>query len=148
MAQNAPPDDPARYSVLKKLAAVRSAAGDYADANGYLEMAIRRTEANLGQEDPKIAADLLESVALWRSMKDYGQALAVLSRAMAIHMKPAPFKSAVVADDFSRFAQIQMEYQKSDDAAGSLQTAISIRTHLVGPLDPSLIYDLDRQGTV
>jgi len=67
---------------------------------------------------------------------------------MAIHMKLAPFKSAVVADDFSRFAQIQMEYQKSDDAAGSLQTAISIRTQLVGPLDPSLIYDLDRQGTV
>jgi hypothetical protein len=49
-----------------------------------------------------------------------------------------------VADDFSRIAQIQMELKKPDAAVGSLNTALDIRTKLLGPLDPSLVYDLDR----
>jgi tetratricopeptide (TPR) repeat protein len=81
-------------------------------------------------------------------MKDYGHALTVMSTVMGIHMKESKFQSTVVADDFSRFAQIQMEYQKPEDADASLHTALSIRTQLGGPLDPSLIYDLDRLGTV
>ncbi len=148
LAQSAPPEDPARYDVLKKLAAIRAAAGDFADANGYLQSAIEWRETNLGKDDPRIADDLLESVSLLRGLKDYGHALAVMSQVMGMHMKASKFLSVEVADDFSRFAQIQMEYQKPEDAAGSLQTAVSIRTQMNGPFDPSLIYDLDRQGTV
>jgi tetratricopeptide (TPR) repeat protein len=148
LALAAPPEDPARYDVLKKLVSVRAAAGEFADANNYLQIAISWRETTLGKDDPKIADDLLESVSLLRGMKDYGQALTVMSQVMAMHMKESKFQSVVVADDFSRFAQIQMEYQKPEDAAGSLETALSIRTQLGGPLDPSLIYDLDRLGTV
>src|ERR1700689_5047444 len=54
--------------------------------------------------------------------------------------------SIPVADDFSRMAQIQAEMQKPDLAVGSLNTALGIRTKLLGPLDPSLVYDLDRLG--
>jgi tetratricopeptide (TPR) repeat protein len=148
MAQALPPEDPARYNVLKKLTAVRAAAGDFADANSYLQTAIEWRETTFGKDDPKIADDLLESVTLLRGMKDYGHALVVMTEVMGMHVKQSQFQSVAVADDFSRFAQIQMEYQKPEDAAGSLQTAVSIRTQLNGPLDPSLIYDLDRQGTV
>jgi len=148
LAQAGPPEDPARYDALKKLVSVRAAAGEFEDANNYLQMAISWRETTLGQDDPKIADDLLESVSLLRGMKNYGQALTVMSQVMAMHMKESKFLSVVVADDFSRFAQIQMEYQKPEDAAGSLHTALSIRTQLAGPLDPSLVYDLDRLGTV
>ena len=148
LAQATPPADPTRYQALKKLTAVRAAAGEFADANDYLQMAINWRENTLGKDDPKIADDLLESVTLLRGMKDYGHALTVMSAVMAMHMKQNSFQSVVVADDFSRFAQIQMEFQKPEDAAGSLHTALSIRTQLGGPLDPSLIYDLDRLGTV
>ncbi|HTX38719.1 MAG TPA: tetratricopeptide repeat protein [Bryobacteraceae bacterium] len=148
LAQAAPPEDPARYDVLKKLTSVRAAAGEFEDANNYLQMAIQWRESTLGKDDPKIADDLLESVTLLRGLKDYGHALTVMSQVMAMHMKESKFLSVVVADDFSRFAQIQMEYQKPEDATGSLQTALSIRTQMGGPLDPSLVYDLDRLGTV
>jgi tetratricopeptide (TPR) repeat protein len=148
LAQTTPPEDPARYDVLKKLVSVRAAAGEFADANDWLQMAINWRETTLGKDDPKIADDLLQSVTLLRGLKDYGHALTVMSAVMAMHMKVSQFQSVVVADDFSRFAQIQMEYQKPEDAIGSLNSALSIRTQLGGPLDPSLIYDLDRLGTV
>ncbi|MGO9257020.1 MAG: tetratricopeptide repeat protein [Bryobacteraceae bacterium] len=148
LAQATPAEDPARYDVLKKIAAVRAAAGEFADAGDYLQMAINWRETTLGKDDPKIADDLLESVSFLRGLKDYGHALAVMTQVMGMHMKESKFQSVIVADDFSRFAQIQMEYQKPEDAAGSLHTAISIRTQLGGPLDPSLVYDLDRLGTV
>ena len=148
IAQALRPEDPSRYDVLKKLVSVRAAAGEFADANDYLQIAIHWRETTLGPNDPKIADDLLESVSLLRGLKDYGHALTVMSQVMAMHMKENQFQSAVVADDFSRFAQIQMEYQKPEDAAGSLHTALSIRTQLAGPLDPTLIYDLDRLGAV
>jgi tetratricopeptide (TPR) repeat protein len=37
-----------------------------------------------------------------------------------------------------------MEMKQPDAAIGSLNTALDIRTRLLGPLDPSLVYDLDR----
>jgi tetratricopeptide (TPR) repeat protein len=148
LAQTTPPENPGRYDALKKIAAVRAASGEFSDANDYLQMAINWRETTLGKDDPKITDDLLESVSLLRGLKDYGHALAVMSAVMSRHMKESQFQSTIVADDFSRFAQIQMEFQKPEDAAGSLHTAISIRTQLGGPLDPSLIYDLDRLGTV
>ena len=40
LAQAAPPEDPARYNVLKKLTAVRAAAGEFEDANQFLQTAI------------------------------------------------------------------------------------------------------------
>jgi len=148
LAQAAPPEDPARYTVLKKLTAIRSAAGQFEDANKYLQMAIDWTTATKGKDDPGITDDLLESVSLLRGLKDYGHALTVMTDVLGRHVKASGFQSVAVADDFSRFAQIQMEYQKPEDALGSLRSALSIRTQLSGPLDPSLIYDLDRMGTV
>jgi len=147
-AQQTPPENPVRYDALKKVAAVRAAAGEFEDADNYVQMAIQWRETANGKDDPKIADDLLESVNLHRGMKDYGHALTIMTQVLGMHVKASTFQSTQVADDFSRFAQIQMEYQKPEDAAGSLATALSIRTELVGPLDPSLMYDLDRMGTV
>ncbi len=148
VVQQAPPDDPARYDVLKRLTAVRSAAGEFQDANNYLQMAINWREQTLGQTDPKIADDLLQSVSLFRGMKDYGQALVVLNRVLSMHAKQGSFDSAVVADDYSRMAQIYLEQTRPEDAVSPLNTSLAIRTRLNGPLDPSMVYDLDRLGAV
>ena len=155
LAQQTPPEDPARYDVLKHLAAVRAATGEFADADNYLQLAISWRETNLGMNDPKIVDDVLLSVAYCRGMKDYERALRIMNRVVSLHIAAnrapgAPLadfmNSVTVADDFSRIAQIQAELNRLGGAIGSLNTALSIRTKLLGALDPSLVYDLDRLG--
>jgi tetratricopeptide (TPR) repeat protein len=49
-----------------------------------------------------------------------------------------------VADDHRRISQIQMEQKNIPSAISSVNLALTMRTDLAGPLDPSLIGDLDR----
>lgn len=147
-AQLTPPETPQRYDVLKRLVAVRAAVGEFKDANDYLQTAINWREQTLGPADPKITDDLLQSVSLYRGMKDYGQALVVLNRVLSLHVKESNFDSSQVADDYSRMAQIYLEQTKPEDAISPLNTSLAIRTRLGGPLDPSMVYDLDRLGAV
>jgi tetratricopeptide (TPR) repeat protein len=157
LAQQAPPEDPVRYDVLKRLSAVRATVGEFADADNYLQLAISWRETNLGMNDPKLPDDVLLSVSYCRGMKDYERALQIMNRVVRLHVNAnmaagaAPgdaMSSVTVADDFSRIAQIQMELKKLDDAATTLNMALGLRTRLAGPLDPSLVYDLDRLGGI
>jgi len=109
-------------------------------------MAINWRENTLGPDDPKITDDLLQDVALCRGMKDYGRALALVNTVLARHARAFQFESVQVADDYSRMAQILLEQKKPEDAISPLNTALQIRTRLGGPLDPSLVYDLDRMA--
>jgi tetratricopeptide (TPR) repeat protein len=147
-AQQTPPETPLRYDVLKRLTAVRAAAGEFKDANDYLQTAINWCEQTLGPGDPKITDDLLQSVGLYRGMKDYGQALVVLNRVLSLHVRASSFDSLPVADDYSRMAQIYLEQSKPEDAVSPLNSSLAIRTRLGGPLDPTMVYDLDRLGAV
>jgi len=153
LAQQGPPEDPVRYDVLKRLATARAAAGEFADADNFLQLAISWREQNLGATDPKIPDDVLLSVGYARGMKDFDRALQVMNRVVRLHVNaniaggatPSDAMGSVnVADDFSRIAQIQMELKNLDAAVGTLNMALGIRTKLLGPLDPSLVYDLDR----
>lgn len=148
LADATPPENPARYDILKRLTAVRAAVGDFADADYYLKLAIAWRERTLGNDDPKIPEDMLQDVALCRGMKDYGRALALVNEVLLRHSKIYKFESVEVADDYSRMAQILLEQKKPEDSISPLNTALQIRTKLYGPLDPSLVYDLDRLGTV
>lgn len=144
IAQQNPPEDPARYDVLKRLTRIRAAAGEFQDADNYLQMAINWRENTNGQGDPRIVDDLLLSVQYCRGMKAFDRALVILRRVMTIHRATVGEETAVFADDLSRMAQIHMETKSVPSAIVFLTQAISIRTKLGGPLDPSLIYDLDR----
>jgi tetratricopeptide (TPR) repeat protein len=155
LAQQLPPEDPARYDVLKRLANVRAAVSEFADADNFLQLAISWREQNLGPKDPKIPDDVLLSVAYARGLKDFDRALRIMNRVVRLHANanvdggasPADaMKSISVADDFTRIAQIQTELKQPEAAVGSLNFALEIRTKLLGPLDPSLDYDLDRLG--
>ena len=146
LAQQTPPDNPARYDILKRLTSVRAAAGEFADADNWLQLAIHWRENTLGQRDPKIADDLLVLVGLCRGMKDFDRALAVLRRVEGLHAAAYTLNSAAVADDFSRMASVYAEQKKTEAAIESTQTALEIRTKLGGPLDTALIPDLDRLG--
>src|SRR5690349_9007640 len=68
-AQQTTPDDPVRYDVLKRLVAIRAAAGEFADADNFLQMAINWKENLYGQGDTRVVEDLLQSVQLCRGMK-------------------------------------------------------------------------------
>jgi tetratricopeptide (TPR) repeat protein len=145
IAQTTPPEDPIRYDLLKRLTHIRSAAGDFQDADNYLQMAINWRENINGQNDPKIIDDLLLSVQFCRGMKNFDRALAILTRMMTMHRTlSGGTETAVFADDLSRMAQVHMEKKNIPSAIAALRNAIEIRTKLGGPLDPSLIYDLDR----
>jgi len=148
LAQETPPDNPARYDILKRLTSARAAAGEFADADQFLQMAIHWRESTVGPDDPKIADDMLLEVSLCRSMKDYPRALAVLNKVLVAHTKTSDYYSKVVADDYSRMAQIHMDQKELDAAVSALNLALNIRTKLAGPLDPTLVPDLDRLGQV
>ncbi len=144
LAQQRTPEDPIRYDVLRRLTSVRAAAGEFADADNYLQLAINWRETVNGRDDPKIADDLLISVGLCRGMKAYERALAILGRVASMHRQASGPESIPVADDFSRMAQVYMEMKTVPGAISMLKAALQIRTRLVGPLDPSLVPDLDR----
>jgi len=143
-AQETPRDNPVRYDILRRLTAVRAAVGEFADADNYLQMAINWREQNFGLNDPRIADDLLVSVGLCRGMKDYSRARAVLGRVMAMHTGAFGPESSMVADDFSRMAQIYMQETNVPQAINSLNAALTIRGKSVSALDVSLVPDLDR----
>jgi len=80
IAQQTRPDNPLRYDTLKRLTSVRAAAGEFADADSYQQMAINWRETILGVNDPKVADDLLVSAGLCRGMKNYDRAHLILAR--------------------------------------------------------------------
>lgn len=144
--EETPPETPLRYDVLKRLANVRAAAGEFDDAGLWLSRAISWREAARGKDDPKIADDLLISVSYARSLKDYDRALDIMKRVQGLHAAIYGPASAFYADDFSRMAQIYAEQKKVVPAIAMHQIALGIRAKIAGPLDPSLVPDLDRMG--
>ena len=148
LLQQTPPENPARYDVLKRLASARAAAGEFADAGKYLQLAIDWRKNTSGPDDPKIADDLLVSVALYRGTKQFDQAFAIFPNIISTHVRAYGYDSAPVADDYSRMAQILMDRKQPVDAAVALGVALGIRTRLAGSLDVSLIPILDRLGGV
>ena len=109
-------------------------------------MAITWREQNLGTRDPKIADDLLISVGLYRGLKDFDRALAILQRVRIMYIQEYGPASVQVADAWSRIAQVDGELKKVEDAITALNAALKIRLQLGGPLDPAMISDLDRLG--
>ena len=146
LAQQTPNDNSVRYDVCKRLTNVRGAAGEFADADEWLQRAVTWRENILGQKDPGIPDDLLISVNLSRGMKDFDRAQLILARVRSLHMAAFTMNSTQVADDFSRIAQVYLEQKKPEPAINSLNTALEIRTKLNGPLHPTLVPDLDRLG--
>ncbi len=59
LAEEMPPETPARYEILKRLTSIRGAAGEFADADHWLQQAVNWRETILGPNDPKIPDDLL-----------------------------------------------------------------------------------------
>jgi tetratricopeptide (TPR) repeat protein len=146
LAQETPRDNPVRYDILKRLTSVRAAAGEFADADNWLQQAITWRENTLGLKDPKIPDDLLISVGLCRGLKDFDRALVILRRVQSLHVEAYTFNSSAVADDFSRLGSVYGEQKKIDSAINSVDAALAIRTKLGGPLDPALIREVHSQG--
>ncbi len=146
IARRSPAGNPARYDILKRLAAIRAAQGEFAEADNYLQLAINWRETTAGADDPKIADDLLESATLCRGMTDYDRAMAILERVRSMHLRSAGAGSLPVASDWSRMAQIYVDEQNNEAAAAALEQALAIRSKIAGTYDVSLLGDLDRLG--
>jgi len=136
LAQQIPPKDPKRYELLKLLSGVLSAAGDYAAAQNYVELAINWRETAIGPEDPQLADEWIELASLCERQKDFERALALLTRAQQTHSRENGAKSLPVADDFSRIALVYMGERKPDLAAPALVKTIAIREAVLGADKP------------
>lgn len=144
-----PEDSPVRYDVLKRLALVNAATGNFNDANTYLQLAVWWREKVNGPADPKIAADLIQGAAYCRAMKDFDRGMTMLKRAMEMQRAAAAGADTIdTANDYSRMAEIDTDWKKPEEAVTALNMAIAIRGKLTGPLDPSVVPDLDRLGPV
>jgi tetratricopeptide (TPR) repeat protein len=146
LVQTSPPADPKRYDIPKQLEAVLSAAGDYAKAEEYLEYAINWRELNVGQGDPKLAAEWIEMATLCQRLKDFDRAHALLTHAMGRDVQTYGRESLPVADDFSRIALAFTADNKPEPAIQPLQMAIKIREAVLGAEHPAILSELDRLG--
>lgn len=143
-----PPENPARYDVLKRLTSVRAAAGDFEGAGQYLQMAIDWRKATSGPDDPRIADDQLVSVSLLRGARQFDQAYRLFGFILPAHVRAHGFDSPQVADDYSLMALVLMDQGQPANAADILNLALGIRTRLTGPLDVSVLPLLDRLGAI
>jgi tetratricopeptide (TPR) repeat protein len=142
------PENPQRYEVLKRLAAVSGAQGGYQAAIDYLQGAIQWRWDQISRDDPAVLIDRVLQVNLYRAMGDFAQARVVLLSVMSKHQGLSGFRTIAMADDYSLMGQIYMDEKKFGDAAEQLETADAIRGAISGKLDVSLVPDLDRLGAV
>lgn len=128
------PDSPVRYDVLKRLTQASAADGQFAQAQGYLQQAIKLRGS---------ADDLLLSVNLDMRMKAFDRALVTSQRVQAMHAASYGSESGAVADDLVRIGQIYLAQGKAVEAMRPLLAAREMRTKLTSPLDPGLLPLLD-----
>jgi tetratricopeptide (TPR) repeat protein len=142
------PENPQRYEVLKRLAAVSGAQGQYKAAIDYLQSAIQWRWEQISRDDPSVLIDRVQQVNLYRAMENYAQARVVLLSVMSKHQGLSGFRTISMAEDYSLMGQIYMDEKNFPDAAEQLETAAAIRGAISGQLDVSLMPDLDRLGAI
>jgi tetratricopeptide (TPR) repeat protein len=143
LAEQTPADDLRRYEVLKQFSAVLAATRAYTEAENYLQLAINWRENTNGLDDPKVADDLIDLVALCRGEHDFARGLVVQERIVQIHMKSGGARDALLADDFDRKAQLHLNLKDPEKAVGAFQTALIFRESSAGPDHPAILPDLD-----
>ena len=95
------PENPQRYDVLKRLAAVSGAQGQYKAAIDYLQSAIQWRWDQISRDDATVLIDRVLQVNLYRAMADYAQARVVLLSVMSKHQGLSGFRTIAMAEDYS-----------------------------------------------
>ncbi|MBI1896341.1 MAG: tetratricopeptide repeat protein [Acidobacteria bacterium] len=147
-AQELPARDPARYDVVKQMSIVLTAAGEYHEAEQYLQIAINAREIELGSEHPQVADELTDLAMLCHRMGDDARGLVVLDRVRLMRLRAGGPDAPALADAFSRAALLHLTAGHPEQAAAALETALSIREKTLGPVHPGLLPELDRRGPV
>jgi tetratricopeptide (TPR) repeat protein len=143
-----PPQNPQRYEVLKRLAAVSGAHGEYKAAIDYLQSAIQWRWEQVSRNDQTVLVDRVQQVNLYRAMQDYAQARVVLLAVMSKHQGISGYRTIAMAEDCSLMGQIYVDEKNFNDAAAQFESALAIRAAISGQLDITLVPDLDRLGAV
>jgi Tfp pilus assembly protein PilF len=123
-----------RYDALKQQVSSSVAAGQFADAQRFLQQAIALRQSS---------SDLLLSVNLDMRTKQYDHALATAQRVQAMDAATYGSESIAAADDLLRLGKIYMAQGKLVQAMSPLLDANGIRTRLNGSLDLGLLPVLD-----
>lgn len=141
-------EDPRRYSILKLLSQVQTAARDYEAAEVTLQQAIHWRETVQGREHPDLFGDLTDLALLCRSKGDAERGLVVLATVFAPLVRLHGMESIPVADHLGHMAGLQMAAKESKAAARSLGRSLEIREKVAGAGHPVLLPDLDRLASI
>jgi tetratricopeptide (TPR) repeat protein len=147
-ADELPRNSPLRYDVLKQSAGIATAAGEYKEAEEFVNLAINWRETVNGKDDPKVADDLIELAQLSRLEEDYDRALVILQRVLSMRAREKGFESVDVADLLSFMSQIHLAKEDYEACAGTITSALQIREKVQGAEHPALVPDLDRLAAV
>src|SRR5205085_531330 len=144
LARQTPPENPVRYDVCKRLASIRAAAGEFADAVNWLLQAISWRESILGPKDPAIPDDLLIYVNLCRRMKDYDQAEDAYRHALVIRETLYGKTHADLISTVDGLAYAIFGQKKYDAAEPIYQRLIALWEESVGKDHPMVAVALDK----
>jgi len=147
LADELPRNAAQRYDALKHSAVIATAAGEYKEAEEFINLAINWRET-INRDDPKIADDLVELAQVCRLEEDYERALVILQRVLSMKAREKGFQSLEVADLLSFIGQIHLAKESYEACIGTLASSIEIREKLLGAEHPTLVPDLDRVAAV
>ncbi len=147
LSEAGPAESRTRYEVLKALAAVLSATGDYEGAEQCLERAMNWRERYERAALVDLSADRLELAAVLEWRKEYERALALL---VSIEQQYARQTHDVVdprlADVFSKQAQIYSAIGEKAAAVYLSERSLRVRSAQLGDWHVWLTTDLERLG--
>jgi tetratricopeptide (TPR) repeat protein len=147
-ADELPRNSPLRYDVLKQSSGIATAAGEYKEAEEFVNLAINWRETVNGKDDPKVADDLIELAQLCRLEEDYDRSLVILQRVLSMRAREKGFETVDVADLLSFMSQIHLAKEDHEACAGTITSALGIREKVQGAEHPALVPDLDRLAAV
>lgn len=147
LSEAGPAESRIRYEVLKALASVQSASGDYEHAELSLERAMNWRERYERAALVDLAGDRLEMAAILEWRKEYERAAALLASIEREYLKES--KNVVdprLGDVLSRQAQVYSAMGEKAAAVYLSERAVRVRSAQLGDWHPWLTTELERLG--
>ncbi|MEM9557305.1 MAG: serine/threonine-protein kinase [Acidobacteriota bacterium] len=136
-----------RAKTLVRLGSALKDAGDFGDAERYLEQAADLAAGSLGSGHPTIAATLDRLGALALDVGDYPRARMHLERALSILRRALDDTDPRIADTLLHLGSAHVALGEIEAAQAAFGDAEALYRRTVGPSHPHLAAALNNRGT-
>ncbi|HSN96838.1 MAG TPA: FxSxx-COOH system tetratricopeptide repeat protein [Candidatus Nanopelagicales bacterium] len=137
-----------RAHLIPRFAVYLQGRAAFAEAKGYLEQALALHEAEVGNDDPGVAAVLRSLGSVLHDLGDLGSARSCFERALTIDVAMYGHDHPDVARDVNDLGSLLMDLGDLTAARKHLERALSIDEANYGPDDPSVAIRLNNLGAL